>query len=78
MAHSVDRILDRYDAGMVDRRQLVRALATLGVATAGPVQGAEEPSTFRAVGLNDDGREVVSLAEGIRGSALEPRVERWR
>ena len=47
---TIDRLFDRYDRGHLSRRQLVAALATLGLASRRlPAQASP---TFRATGLN--------------------------
>ena len=53
MGFLIERLLDRYEAGGLTRRQLVQGLTVLGLATAGGAARAQAtPSTFRAVGLN--------------------------
>ena len=53
MGALIERLLNRYEAGGLTRRQLVQGLTALGLGTAGGAARAQpSPSTFRAVGLN--------------------------
>ena len=52
MGSLIERLLSRYEAGGLTRRQLVQGLAALGLGTASTARAQSTPSTFRAVGLN--------------------------
>lgn len=62
MEAEVGRILDRYEAGGLTRRQLVGRLAALVAATgAARALRAEGASTFKAVGLNHIALRVAEV-----------------
>ncbi len=53
MGALIERLLSRYEAGGLTRRQLVQGLTALGLGTfSGGARAQSTPSTVRAVGLN--------------------------
>lgn len=65
MIETAERLLDRFAAGRISRRQAAQALVGLAAATVGaPVRGAAASAgdpTFRATGLNHLGARVSDV-----------------
>jgi len=62
MEAEVSRVLERYEAGALSRRELVARLVALAVASGASRRlGAAEPSTFEAVGLNHIALRVADV-----------------
>ena len=61
MGALVEWLLDRYESGVLTRRQLVQGLSALSIGSAGAVRAQSASSTFGAVGLNHIALDVTDI-----------------
>ena len=61
MGALVERMLDRYESGVLTRRQLVQGLSALTIGCAGAASAQSTSSTFGAVGLNHIALDVTDI-----------------
>ncbi len=83
MGGLIERLLNRYEAGGLTRRELVQGLTALGLGTAGGAARAQStPSTFRAAGLNHSALDVTDIPRArdfyVRHLGLEVTSESAR